>query len=208
MMNTPLVDLIWYFIFYAWLGWILESGYKTVRDRRPVNSGFLSGPLVPIYGFGAIGVIRLLNVVDPMVSSLNPALKIIIELAATTALASMLELGTGVLLESLFHKRWWDYSDERFNLLGLVSLKYSVLWGGLSFLALNIIQPHMDTIVSIIPINIKIAAMVFLVVYLALDLAQRCMTFWNCRALVRPWASHGSLPSWHRQLFAILASLH
>lgn len=174
-MTNPLVDLVLCFGFYSWLGWLLESGYKTFRDHRPVNSGFLSGPIVPIYGFGAIGVIWLLHVLEPMVSSLCPALQTIIELGATTALASMLELGTGVLLEAFFHKRWWDYSDERFNLLGLVSLKYSILWGGLSFLVLNIIQPHMEKILYIIPTNIKVAAMVFLIIYLALDLARRCM---------------------------------
>lgn len=82
-MNNPLVDLILCFTFYSWLGWLLESGYKTARDRRPVNSGFLSGPFVPIYGFGAIGVIQLLNILDPLVSSLNPAWEIVIELGAT-----------------------------------------------------------------------------------------------------------------------------
>jgi len=174
-MNNPLVDLILCFTFYSWLGWLLESGYKTARDRRPVNSGFLSGPFVPIYGFGAIGVIQLLNILDPLVSSLNPAWEIVIELGATIVLASLLEFGTGVLLEALFHKRWWDYSDERFNLLGLVSLKYSMLWGGLSLIALNIIQPRLETVLYSIPMHVKITALTLLMAYLVLDLVHRCI---------------------------------
>ena len=43
------------FIVYGFFGWIIESGYKTIGQRRGfINSGFLKGPLIPIYGFGAV----------------------------------------------------------------------------------------------------------------------------------------------------------
>lgn len=184
-MKYPLVDLILYFTCYSCLGWILESVYKTVRDRRPVNSGFLSGPFVPIYGFGAIGIIQLLSMVAPLISSFTPALRLIVEMSTATALASLLELGTGVLLQALFNRRWWDYSDERFNLLGLVSLKYSLLWGALSLIVLNLIQPHIETVVYSIPISIKLASLALLLGCLVLDLAHRLNIYWKCVTIWR-----------------------
>ena len=49
-----IVKIIAYFIVYAFLGWVMESTYKTLGKRKPVNSGFLYGPFCPIYGFGAM----------------------------------------------------------------------------------------------------------------------------------------------------------
>ena len=44
-------------------------------------------------------------------------------------LTSALEWLTGFVLEKLFHQRWWDYSDQPFNLSGYVCLRFSVAWG-------------------------------------------------------------------------------
>ena len=46
--------IIFYFIIYSFLGWCLESIYKTIIFRKPTNSGFLYGPLCPMYGIGAV----------------------------------------------------------------------------------------------------------------------------------------------------------
>ena len=50
-----------YFIIYSFFGWILESIVKTFIEKKPVNSGFLHGPICPIYGFGAIIMFLFLN---------------------------------------------------------------------------------------------------------------------------------------------------
>ena len=42
------------FFFYCFCGWVWESCYVSLRQRRWVNRGFLHGPLLPIYGSGAI----------------------------------------------------------------------------------------------------------------------------------------------------------
>lgn len=52
--------LLWFFI-YCFLGWIWESIYRTIRLRRIINSGFLVGPYIPIYGFGAMLFIILMH---------------------------------------------------------------------------------------------------------------------------------------------------
>ena len=42
------------FFFYCFCGWVWESCYVSAKQRHWVNRGFLHGPLLPIYGSGAI----------------------------------------------------------------------------------------------------------------------------------------------------------
>ena len=48
----------------------------------------------------------------------------------SVVLTSALEWVTGLVLEKLFHQRWWDYSDEPLNIGGYICLRFSLMWGG------------------------------------------------------------------------------
>ena len=50
-----------YFIIYSFAGWVLESVSKSIAQKKLVNSGFLNGPICPIYGFGALIMLLSLN---------------------------------------------------------------------------------------------------------------------------------------------------
>ena len=43
-----------FFFIYCFFGWCFESSYVSLCERKPVNRGFLKGPMLPIYGFGAL----------------------------------------------------------------------------------------------------------------------------------------------------------
>ncbi len=64
-MNVYAIDLIIFFYLFV-LGWILETAFKSIRDRQFVNSGFLNGPYIPLYGFGAVLVQKVLFIVAPV----------------------------------------------------------------------------------------------------------------------------------------------
>ena len=49
-----MVSMAYFFYFYSFLGWIFESSYVSVKQRRLVNRGFLRIPLLPLYGSGAL----------------------------------------------------------------------------------------------------------------------------------------------------------
>ena len=51
---NEMLSIIAYFIIYSFIGWLLESTYKSVNQGKFINSGFLHGPLCPIYGYGAM----------------------------------------------------------------------------------------------------------------------------------------------------------
>ena len=55
------VDLLHYFLIYAFVGWCLEVIYAAVTLGKFVNRGFLAGPVCPIYGFGMVIIVLVLT---------------------------------------------------------------------------------------------------------------------------------------------------
>lgn len=101
---TAYAHLLLYFFFYSFVGWIWESSYVSILTKRLTNRGFLTGPMLPIYGSGAV---VMLCATYPVQSS-----DIGIFLLGLIA-ATILEYVTGVVMETLFQVRYWDYSDKK-----------------------------------------------------------------------------------------------
>lgn len=129
-MSLP--QAILFFFVYALLGWCAEVAFAAVTTRQLVNRGFLNGPLCPIYGFG---MVALLLAVRPVAGSAAA----VFVLGLT--LATLVELAGGWALYRLFHARWWDYSDQRWNLGGFICLKFSLLWGAGSVVMVRLVHP-------------------------------------------------------------------
>jgi len=148
-----------YLAIYSFLGWLCECVWCLVLDRRIVNRGFLSGPWCPIYGFGAILILKLAS---PF--SHNPALVYIISVAA----ASILEYYTGWLMETLFRSRWWDYSHMRFNLKGRVCLLNASIFGVLGLVIVFFVHRRAALLVDLLgPGRQRVLAGIFLTLLLA-----------------------------------------
>ena len=60
-MELNLLKILTYFILYSFLGWIMESVFRSICEKKLINTGFLKGPFCPIYGIGAIIMILILN---------------------------------------------------------------------------------------------------------------------------------------------------
>lgn len=91
-------------------GWVWETVYCSIVERRPVRRGFLFGPACPIYGTGAVAVYVLLGHLESPLAVF----------AAGSVLATAIEYATGRALEKRFGRRWWDYTGWPLNYRGLV----------------------------------------------------------------------------------------
>lgn len=131
-----------YFLLYSFLGWVCEVVYCSSQEKHFVNRGFLSGPVCPIYGCGAIAVLFFL---EPFHT--NVWLTFLFGAIA----ASLIEYITSYLLERIFKLRLWDYSTYAFNLNGRVCLKNSTLFGLLSVALIFIIHPAMQQAIRSLP---------------------------------------------------------
>ena len=130
------------FFFYCFCGWVWESCYVSVCQRHWVNRGFLRGPLLPIYGSGAI---IILFATLPVAGNLM--LVWLLGMLAATAL----EYVTGAVMEALFKVRYWDYSDKKCNLNGYICLSSSIAWGFFSILLVKFIHPPIAHLLSDVP---------------------------------------------------------
>ena len=132
-------QILFYFFLYCFLGFLLELAARSIMEKKLVYPGFLHGPWLPIYGFGAVSVLALSG---PLAGS--PVLFFL----AAMALATLLELVTGVIFEKLLGTRLWDYSHKPLNFMGLVALEYSIYWGVLSFVFLYFLHPLVERLTA------------------------------------------------------------
>ena len=130
------------FFFYCFCGWVWESCYVSLCQRHWVNRGFLHGPLLPIYGSGAI---LILLATIPVANDLR--LVWFFGMIAATAL----EYVTGDVMERIFKVRYWDYSKQRFNLNGHICLSSSIAWGFFSVLLVRFVHPPVARLLARVP---------------------------------------------------------
>lgn len=117
-----LTQWILFFFFYSFVGWLWESGYVSVRKRQWVNRGFMYGPMLPLYGSGALTV---------LISTMGVRENILLIFLFGMMAATLLEYVTGAVMERIFRVRYWDYSNQKFNLNGYICVSSSLCWGGL-----------------------------------------------------------------------------
>lgn len=135
------VKIITYFIIYSFFGWILESVYKSILERKIINSGFLHGPFCPIYGFGAVFMFLCLN---------NFKNNLILLFIISFFTLSIWEYIVGFLLEKFLHTKYWDYSKNKFNISGRVCLLNSFFWGVLGVVFTRFVHPFITEKIEIL----------------------------------------------------------
>lgn len=135
MYHYSLLQWMLFFYIYCFFGWIIESTYVSVCTGNWVNRGFMRGPVIPIYGTGAVIV---LFAVIPFRTS-----PILVFIVGTVA-ASILEFVTGFVMERIYKVRYWDYSDKPFNLCGYICLFNSLCWGVLSILLIYLVHSWVE----------------------------------------------------------------
>lgn len=139
---------VWYFMIYSFLGWVLEVVYHAVGQGLVVNRGFLNGPVCPIYG---VGVILIFTLAELVYEGGVEATQTIVLFAGGVVFATAVELFGGWALDKLFHARWWDYSNEPFNLHGYICLKFSLLWGLAIVFVVRVLHPFIAHSAAMIP---------------------------------------------------------
>lgn len=127
------------FFFYSAAGWFIESLYRSIGEKRIINSGFLTGPMCPIYGTGAL--VMTVFLYNPFKD--KPLLVFLLGMV----LCDIVEYITSVLMEVLFHARWWDYTYEFLNVKGRICLKHTLYWGIVAISFVKLIHPHVDGVI-------------------------------------------------------------
>jgi len=152
--------LIAYFLIYSFLGWVLESIYKTILQKKMVNSGFLYGPFCPIYGIGAMIMLLFLSRFSKHLFTLF--------LVGMTVL-TVWEYLVGWGLEKIFKIKYWDYSENKYNFQGRICLGHSIVWGALGVLFIALLHPQMENMLHQIPKETLFIIITIGLIYMAID---------------------------------------
>ena len=152
------------FLIYSFIGWIIEVFLSLVMKHKFINRGFLIGPLVPIWGTGAILITLILRPEDSLFNLV----------ISSAFIGTFLEYVVNYLMEKLFKVRWWDYSQLPFNINGRVCLASSCIFGIGGLLVIKIINPFLFNIFAKVNPSVFCIIIMFLMM---LVLADFCISF-------------------------------
>ena len=170
ILGLPIYFILMHFYIFSILGWIYEVIFVTIRDKKPANRGFLIGPILPLYGIGATLVYMVLRPV-----AVYPSLLYICGML----FATVIEYITAVLLEKLFHTKWWDYSKEPYNFQGRIAVIPSLFWGFLSLFLFDVLEPFAMKIIDAIPHKAGQYLLAILIAITIIDLIYTLITTVN-----------------------------
>jgi hypothetical protein len=155
-----------YFVVYSVAGFIIETIFglltKGVLESR---KSFLYGPFCSIYGLGAVLMILPLQKYKKNNYTL---------FFAGFFIGSIIEYMVSLVGELIFHIKWWDYSDQIFNINGRICVLFSLFWGLLAIYLMSDINPRIDKFIdfvkSKIPANYMKTVIIFSILFLSFDL--------------------------------------
>ncbi|MBR3897659.1 MAG: putative ABC transporter permease [Bacilli bacterium] len=142
----------------------MEVIMALIKEKKFINRGFLIGPIIPIWGAGAILITLILKPSDSIFNLI----------ISSAFIGSFLEYVVNYLMEVLFKARWWDYSHLPFNVNGRIWLGSSLLFGLCGFLIIYYFNPFFLGIINKIDFTfLKRVDIVFFII-LMVDLVISC----------------------------------
>lgn len=174
-MNTTALFYLASFFIYSVIGWLWETFYCSIRKGSLVNRGFLYGPWLPIYGFGALII---------LFSTASFKNSIVMIFLVGMLSASCLEYCTGWLMEALFHVRYWDYSNEPYNFHGHICLFVSFAWGVASVLLVTLVHPPIERILNKLSLTTLKITLGILIVFFIADVIESIINALNLKKLL------------------------
>lgn len=164
-MLDVIINYVFMFFVFSAIGWAIECTYRSLGEKKIINSGFLYGPMCPIYGTGCLVFeLILVPLSQPIEKRLIPVLLL------GMVLADIVEYATSYIMEKLFNARWWDYSNNFLNLHGRICFKHTCYWAIFAFVYVYLIAPVYQYALSFIPQNVRTIAVLVILAVLAVDL--------------------------------------
>lgn len=173
MIHTVEIYFLLFFA-YAILGWIMEVVLKLISQKKFINRGFLIGPYCPIYGYGVLLITFLLRKYQ------NDFWATFI---FSILICGVLEYITSYLLEKIFHARWWDYSNKKFNINGRICLETLIPFGIMGCLIIYVTNPIIIDFLNKLPsLLIHITSITLFMCYIV-DNVISCRIIFNLREI-------------------------
>lgn len=159
--NYSLSSLIMIFFLIASVGWVYEVSLHVIEDGMFVNRGVLTGPWLPIYGFGSWGMLICLKKFRA-----NP----VVQFLTIVCLCGVMEYCTAWYLDVVHHKKWWDYTGYFLNIHGRVCAEGLLVFGIGGIILVYLVVPVLDNYIRILPKKILLLLCTVMVIVFSLDM--------------------------------------
>ena len=135
-------ELTWLFLAYSVMGWCAGVAVAAVKRKRFINTGVLNLPLCPVYGVSAVAYsVFLADLKEyPLFLFLGGIV-----------ISSFLTVITGILLEHIFHRKWWDYSKYRIGFNGYITVPLLLFFGAAALGIIWIGNPLLLQVIHLMP---------------------------------------------------------
>lgn len=146
-MQYTLLELIFFFFLYSFLGWCLEVAILSIRRRRFLNIGILSGPICPSYG---VAIDLILVFLSPLAGNY------LLQAIGCMVIANAVEAISSHMADKTAGRRLWN-AEKRAALGSLPGFLYTLIWGGGAMLAVCFLNPLAYILCQLMPRGLLIA---------------------------------------------------
>ncbi len=98
-------------------------------------------------------------------------------------ICGILEYATSYVMEKLFHARWWDYSQNKYNINGRICLETIIPFGILGVILIYIVNPFIFNNLEKIPTNILNIIAITIASLFVIDLIVSLKVISNVRSI-------------------------
>lgn len=156
LFGTDVYHMVACFHVYSMLGWLMESIYMSICNRKLTNRGFAKGPFCPIYGFGAVFGNLILN---PFARN-----KVVLYLMGALV-ATTFEFLVGKLMQKILGAVWWDYNEKPLNFQGIICLESTIAWGFYAIIVVGFLNQKIIDTVNRVPfvLGVRLCEVVLLI---------------------------------------------
>lgn len=165
-----------YFVIIAICGWIMEITLQLFEKHKFADRGFLIGPYCPIYGVGALFITFWLTGLKEHPVAL---------FCVAIIICGILEYLTSYVMEKLFHARWWDYSNNKYNINGRICLETIIPFGILGMVLIYIVNPFIFNNLSKINSNILNIIAIIIASIFVIDIGISLKVILNVRSATK-----------------------
>lgn len=135
------------FVLYSMIGWLVESIYMSICEKKITNRGFAKGPFCPIYGVGALGAVIMFTPIKD---------KYLLVYILGCIVATVFEFIVGKLMIRFLGSLWWDYNEKFLNYQGIICLESTLAWGLYALIIVHILHGKLMMVADLV--NPKVGA--------------------------------------------------
>lgn len=157
-------DIIWLFVIGCLIGFGLETLWHFLKNGEWINKqGLLYGPFKPIYGFGLIFIVLVMNNYRTK--------KFYQKFIIGVILGSAFEYFGSLFQEYVFGTSTWNYSHFNLNIGGRIYLPYCLAWGLIAVFCVDFLYPLFKKLIKKVNIRFYQVTTIIVGVFMVINIS-------------------------------------